>query len=68
LDEKGEPLVEAAQLRVSELEEDEEYETIVSAIDAGLAALGVPSSVTAKLLKTALCYDALAWLMERSPS
>jgi len=66
LDEKGEPLVDAERLTVSELEEDEEYQTIQSAIEAGLAALGV--SATANLLKQAFCHHALEWLMERNPS
>jgi hypothetical protein len=43
-DEEGEPIINGSRFSLSELNDDEEYETICDAIDLGLEAIGVKSS------------------------
>ena len=64
LDEEGEPLVEGPKFRPDELQEDEEYDCVWSAIHAGLDALGVIGKVEPETLKDAFCYERLGWEAE----
>jgi len=57
LDDGGEPIVDGPQLTLSELNDDDEFDCIRSAIDCGLAHLGTDDSISSATLKQAFCYD-----------
>jgi hypothetical protein len=63
--EDGQLLLDGPRYRFSELRPDVEYDCILSAIDAGLEAVGARAFVDAELVKRAFCYDGLETLAER---
>jgi hypothetical protein len=56
LQEDGTAQHEGQPLRIHELAADQEYDCLVSAIDAGLHALGVGDRVSSEHIKQAVCY------------
>jgi hypothetical protein len=62
----GEIQVDGPRFRPAELQEDEEYDRVFSAIDAALEAIPVGRDVDASLVKDAFCYvfDESGWLEE----
>jgi hypothetical protein len=70
LDEDGEPVTTARGFRAAELDaqgEDFEFETAVSALDAGLDAVADADRVEPGVLKQAFAYEARGWIAERRP-
>jgi hypothetical protein len=58
LDEDGTPQREGRPLHIHELAANQEYDCLVSAIDAGIHALGVGDRVSSEHIKQAVCYAA----------
>jgi hypothetical protein len=56
LQEDGTPQPEGQPLSIYELATDQEYDCLVSAIDAGLHALGIGDQVTSEHIKQVVCY------------
>jgi hypothetical protein len=57
LDDEGKRIMEGERFSVDQLCDDEEYDCILTGIDAGLKALGADNPPTMSLLKDAFCYD-----------
>jgi len=65
LDDEGNPQIDGRKFRVSEFLPEAEYQTIYSAIDAGLEAMRINDSISLDLLKNAFCYGKITPLMEK---
>lgn len=57
-------LLDGPRLRESEMQPDQEYDCVFSAIDAALAAIEAGPQVSASLVKQAFCYDETDLLAE----
>jgi hypothetical protein len=57
LDERGEPMLDGEKFPATSLDDDEEYDCVFTAIDAGLHALGVEKTVNSASVKQAFCYE-----------
>ncbi len=65
LDHEGNPELDGKKYRVSEFVPEAEYETVFTAIDAGIEAMGIKHAVSLDLLKNAFCYETIPALMEK---
>ena len=68
LDDEGVPRRDVPPVPATDLDPDEEYGCVRTAIDVGLADLGVPSAVTCDTLKQAFCYGGSPVLDPEHPS
>ena len=59
LTENGTADISGERMKLHELEEDREYDCVLSAIDLGLRALGVDAVISAATLKDVFCYERL---------